>query len=151
MPTAERPEPADPPSRPRATLPWRARAARWALLVLLVEVVIATRLAHWRWVRASLGDYLVVFIVYFGVLVVRDVAPRRLAAGVFVFAAGVEITQGLGLADALGLRPGGLWHTVLGATFSVEDLLMYALGCATCALLDTHVLRRGRAGARTSR
>jgi hypothetical protein len=109
---------------------------------LLVEILIATRLAHWRWVRASLGDYLVVFILYFGVLALRAVAPRRLAMGVFAFAAAVETAQGAGLASALGLQAGGFWHTVLGATFSVEDLVMYALGCATCLVLDTRVLRR---------
>jgi hypothetical protein len=54
----------------------------------------------------------------------------------------VETAQGAGLASALGLQAGGFWHTVLGATFSVEDLVMYALGCATCLVLDTRVLRR---------
>ncbi len=75
---------------PRPSRPWRWRAARWAVAVFVVEVLIATRLSHWRWVRASLGDYLVVFVLYFGVLTLRDVTPRRLAVAVFAFAAAVE-------------------------------------------------------------
>jgi hypothetical protein len=136
---------------PRTGPPWRWRAVRWATLVFAIEVLIATRLAHWRWVRASLGDYLVVFVLYFGALAFRDIPPRRLAVGVFGFSAAVEVAQGLGLATALHLPPGGLLHTVLGATFSVGDLVMYALGCATCEVLDRRILRPAAPGAPTSR
>jgi hypothetical protein len=121
----------------------RGRVLLWGAILFAVEVLIATKLSHWRWVRSSLGDYLVVFLVYLGVLFLRPEAEaRRLALGTFLFAAAVEVSQALGLADALGLAPGGAAHTVLGATFSWEDLLMYALGCATCLFLDPRYWRQ---------
>lgn len=123
--------------------PRRRRALTLAAGVFAVEVLIATRLAHWRWVRGSLGDYLVVFLLYLPVVAWRPYPPARVAGAVFVFAVLVECAQALRLADTLGLTPGGVGHTVVGATFSWGDVLMYALGCLSCVFVDRQFLRRG--------
>ena len=122
----------------------RRRALSVAAVVFAVEVLIATVLRHVTFVRATLGDYLVVFILYFGALGVFGpgrLPAKRLGVSVFVFSAAAECAQGLHLADALGLEPGGLAHTVLGATFSVGDLVAYALGCVTCVWVDRRWVR----------
>lgn len=133
---------------PRPSPRLRLRALLVAAVVLAVEVVIATRLGHWRWVRTSLGDFLVVFPIYFVGVAFRAWPPVRWGAAVFAFAALVELSQAAHLADALGLAPGSVAHTVLGATFSVGDLVMYAAGCVVCGALDLRWRRTdvGRTG-----
>ena len=120
----------------------RRRALLLAVAVFAVEVVIATALRRYSFIRGSLGDFLVVFILYFGALAVRPWPRWPLAGSVFAFACAVEAAQGLGLASALGLRPGGLAHTLLGATFSREDVALYGLGCLACVGVDAGFVRR---------
>ena len=127
--------------RARGTGRLRRRALGLALGVFVVEVLIATCFAHWRWVRGSLGDFLVVFLLYLPALAWRPWPALRLAAGVFAFAVLVECAQALRVAEWLGLAAGGLGHTLVGATFSWSDVVMYALGCVSCVLLDRVYLR----------
>jgi hypothetical protein len=122
----------------------RRRALALAAVIFGVEVLIATRLAHWGFVRSSLGDYLVVFLLYFPALALRPWSPRTLAAAVFAFSVLVEVAQALHLADALGFERGSIGHIVLGATFSFSDILMYGLGCLTCIAVDRRLVRGPR-------
>ena len=124
--------------------PARRRALALSVVIFGVEVLIATRLAHWHFVRSSLGDYLVVFVLFFPALALRPFPPRRLAAAVFAFSVLVEIAQALHLADALGFERGSIGHIVLGATFSWSDVLMYGLGCLTCIAVDRRLVRGPR-------
>ena len=113
-----------------------------AILIFVVEVLIATRLAHARFVRGSLGDVLVVILIYCTALSVRDFPRVRLAVGVFLFACAIEAAQYFHLARALGLRPGGVLWTALGATFQWADILCYFIGCAIALSLDLLITRR---------
>jgi hypothetical protein len=137
------PEP-DPTAASRDHRRVRRRALALAGVIFGVEVLIATRLSHWHFVRSSLGDYLVVFLLYFPALAVRSWPPVRLAAAVFGFSVLVEIAQALHLADALGFAPGSLGRVVLGATFSFSDVIMYGLGCLTCVFVDRRLVRGPR-------
>ena len=111
-----------------------------ALLVFVVEILIATSFARVGWIRSFLGDYLVVLLIYHLVQAIRPSRPLALAAGVFVFSCLVEVSQLLGLADALGFREPGLVRTLLGASFSWVDLLMYLAGCLTAYGVDRRLL-----------
>lgn len=113
-----------------------------ALAVFVVEVLIATTFAHVAFVRASLGDYLVVVLLYHLVKAATLARPRPLAVGVFLFACLVEGIQWWHPADLLGLRPGSVLAIVLGNSFSWADVLMYALGCLTAWQLDARLLSR---------
>jgi hypothetical protein len=113
-----------------------------ALAVFVVEVLIATTFAHVTFVRASLGDYLVVVLLYHLVKAVTLARPRRLAVGVFLFACVVEGVQCCHPVDRLGLRPGSPLAIVMGNSFSWADILMYFLGCLTAWQLDARLLSR---------
>ena len=122
-------------------------ARRWwalaALGLFVTEVLIATVWKRVPFVRADLGDFLVVILLYAMARAVRPFRALPLAAGVFGFGVLVECAQGLGLADMLGLEPGSVARIVLGTTFQVSDLFMYLAGCLTAYLID-------RDGRRTS-
>jgi len=112
---------------------------RWAIAAVglfIVEVLIATVWKRVPFVRADLGDYLVVILLYAMAKAVRPFRALPLAAAIFVFGVAVECAQGLGLADILGLKPGSVARIVLGTTFQVSDLFMYLAGCLTAYLVD---------------
>lgn len=107
-----------------------------ALGLLAAEVLIATRLNHLSFIRNSLGDYLVVILLYCLIRSFFKLPPLALAAAIFLAACGLEIAQYFQLASVLGLRPGRLPAIILGSIFSPADILMYLLGCFTSFILD---------------
>lgn len=107
-----------------------------ALFLFIVEVLIATQFSGRSFIRGSLGDYLVVMLVYCGVKVLWQPPPMPLGIGVFVFAGLVELAQFFHLADLLGFPKRSIGHIVLGNSFSLEDILMYGLGTLTVVWLD---------------
>jgi len=111
-----------------------------ALILFIVEVLIATKLRSLGFVRGSLGDFLVVALVYFAAQGVHKFKPVPLGVAVFAFACMVEVTQGLHLAARLGFRPGSFLQIVLGSVFSWSDIAMYLLGCIATVALDRFVI-----------
>jgi hypothetical protein len=110
-----------------------------AVTLFCIEVLIATRLSHWGFVRGSLGDVLVTGLVYCVVLAVRDFDRLRLASSVFVFACLVEVAQYLHVAAALGLTKGGALHIAVGDSFDWTDIACYFVGCLASFVIDTRV------------
>ena len=99
-----------------------------AVALFLIEVLIATKLSHWSFVRSSLGDVLVTMLL--------DFERRRLALAVFGFACLIEVAQFLHLAPALGLKPGSVLRIMIGDSFSWADIACYFAGCALALVLD---------------
>lgn len=111
--------------------------APFAFGLFITEVLIATVWAGVPFVRADLGDYLVVILLY---AVAKAAKPslRALPLALCVFSMGVaiECAQWLGLADRLGFPRGSLLSVVIGTTFQFTDLWMYAAGSLTAWLID---------------
>lgn len=122
--------------RPSFSLRLHWQSLLFALGILVIEILIATRLAHLVFVRSYLGDFLVVVLIYYLVRAFVDVPPLKLAVGVLLFACGVEIIQLLHPADLLGLQPGSFLYILLGNRFSWADILMYLGGCSAAYVLD---------------
>lgn len=121
-----------------------------AFALFAVEVYIAARLAHTGFVRGSLGDILVVAVLYTAALSFREFDRVRLAAATFVFACFIELCQLFQLAPALGLHPTSVLGIVLGSTATWEDVLCYLTGAAMTLGIDLAVTRRRAPQPRTS-
>ena len=115
-----------------------------ALVLFVIEILVATTFSQVVFVRSFLGDYLVVMLLYHLVKAFRAISPLPLAVAVFIFSCLVEISQYFHLADALGAPRGGLVSILLGTNFSWTDIVMYLLGCITSYLLDTLLLSKIR-------
>ena len=122
--------------------------SRWHLLLTMLafamEVFIATRLPHVSWVRAYLGDVLVVILLYAMIRSVLRINDYRVLLMVFVFACGIEFAQYFHVAERLGYVRGDVMYTIIGNTFSWGDIVCYAVGCAATGLivLVSRTLRR---------
>jgi hypothetical protein len=113
-----------------------------ALGVFVAEILVATTFSHIRVVRSSVGDYLVVILIYHLVKGCRSFSPLPLAVGVFLFACLVEGAQYVHLVDTLGLRRRSLLAVLIGNSFSWSDILMYFLGCLTSWQVDARLISR---------
>lgn len=107
----------------------RRRAyAALAAVVFVVELIIASGRLGRGFVRGSVGDILVIVLLYF-VFRAGTSLSRARAAGLGILCGfAVEALQYVHLADALGLRKGGVLAIVIGSTASVGDLGMYVVG-----------------------
>lgn len=101
-----------------------------AIAFFLIEVLIATKLKDFFFIRAYLGDVIVVMLLYYFVLAFIDLNRTKLIIGIFIFSCAVEFAQYFHFAEILGFRDNKLMMTVLGNSFSWIDILCYAAGCA---------------------
>ena len=106
-----------------------------ALAIFLAEVAIALWVRD-AWVRPVGGDVLAVVLVYCGLRAVTPLpaAPAAVVAVAVGFA--VEAGRAFHLVDRLGLGGNRIARTVLGTSFSVMDLVAYALGGLLAAVVD---------------
>ncbi len=113
-------------------------------LLLGTEILIAL-FAHGP-VRSYLGDVLVVILIY---TLLRTISPERpksryiLPSLILIFSFAVEFLQLWGFCDRLSITDKFL-RTLIGTSFSVTDLLCYAVGIIPCFLYEIFIRKDGR-------
>ncbi|WP_439480073.1 DUF2809 domain-containing protein [Chryseobacterium aquaticum] len=105
------------------------------ILIFLVEVLIATVLKNNFFIRAYLGDVIVVILLYTFVKSFFTVNDTTLILGIFAFSCVVEFAQYFNIAEKLGFQLGSLMYIVIGNSFSWVDIACYAVGCLLLYLL----------------
>lgn len=100
-----------------------------SIFIFLIEVLIATKLKGVFFVRAYLGDVIVVILLYTLVKSFFRVDNQKLIGGILIFSCMVEFAQYFNIAEKLGFREGSLMYIVIGNSFSWIDILCYAAGC----------------------
>lgn len=110
-----------------------------ALAIFFAEILIASVFSSSAFVRGSLGDLLVVMLLFYLVLAFWPVRPLYLALALFVFACALEAGQYFQLPRLLGVERDSVLGVVVGSTFSWEDILMYFLGCLAALALSRFV------------
>ena len=99
------------------------------IFIFLVEVVIATVLNHQFFIRAYLGDVIVVMLLYTFAKSFFIIDNTKLILGIFAFSCLIEFAQFFNIAEKLGFKPGSLMYIVIGNSFSWIDILCYGAGC----------------------
>ena len=96
-------------------------------ILFLIEVVIALFVKD-KFIRPYLGDLLVVILIYCFVKSFIKISVYKAALGVLVFAFTIEILQYCSLVEKLKLQHNTVAKTVIGTSFSWEDILAYIAG-----------------------
>lgn len=96
-------------------------------VLFLIEVVIALFVKD-RFIRPYLGDVLVVILIYCFVKSFIKISVYKAALGVLLFAFTIEILQYCSLVEKLKLQHNTVAKTVIGTSFSWEDILAYITG-----------------------
>lgn len=106
-----------------------------SIFIFLVEVLIATVLKNQFFIRAYLGDVIVVMLLYTLVKSFFITNDTKLILGIFAFSCLIEFAQFFNIAEKLGFQPGSLMYIVIGNSFSWIDILCYGVGCLILYLL----------------
>ena len=112
------------------------------LLLLGIEILIG--LYAGGWVRAYLGDVLVVILLYTLFRTISVNKPSKwfiLPTAILVFSFIVEFLQLWGLCDRFGIT-NNLLRIIIGTGFSYIDLICYAVGIIPCYIVEFFRFRR---------
>ena len=112
---------------PRVKLRFDREAALWAILVFIIEVLIATVWSHHLWVRGFVGDVLAVVWVYLLLKTVIKANASGLALAALAVGCLVELGQYVASASDWQVQNRVL-KIVLGSVADWMDVLAYAAG-----------------------
>ena len=104
-------------------------------VLMILEICIAL-FVHDAFVRPYVGDMLVTLLLCCMARVVFPEKMRLLPLFVFLFAACVEVGQYFDLVALLGFEDNRFISIALGRTFSLMDIVCYAVGCVAAFGLD---------------
>lgn len=109
----------------------------FTVLLFVTEVLIATVFKNLHFLRAYIGDVLVVLLMYTFVLTFFEVRNRNiLILSLLAFSVTVEVLQYFKIAEILNLKPGSWQHIVVGSSFSWWDILCYVAGGVLIFVLE---------------
>ena len=100
---------------------------RLASLIFTLETLIALYV-HDKFVRPYLGDVLVVILIYCFIKTFLEVKVLPTALFVLLFAFTVEFLQYMNIVEKLGLQNSKIARTIIGTSFSWDDILTYIIG-----------------------
>lgn len=104
-------------------------------ILLTIETLIALFVRD-DFIRPYIGDMLVTVLICAFARIFIPEKIKLMPLLVFVFALLVEIGQYFDFVKLLGFDDNALISTLLGRTFSVADLICYALGCLVFAIIE---------------
>ena len=109
----------------------------FTVLLFVTEVLIATVFKNLDFLRAYIGDVLVVLLMYTFILTFFEIRNRNiLIVALLAFSVTVEILQYFKIAEILNLKPGSWQHIVVGTSFSWWDIVCYLAGGALIFVLE---------------
>lgn len=105
------------------------------IFLFLIEVLIAIFLKT-GFIRHTVGDFLVVILIYCFFKSFFNINSTKLAIAVFLFALCIELLQLLNILSLLGLENNKIAILLLGSTFHFSDLAAYFLGMVSFLIID---------------
>ncbi len=105
------------------------------IVLFITEALIAIYLKT-GFIRHTVGDFLVVILIYCCCKSFFEVNSIKLAIAVFLFALCIELLQLLNILNLLGMEHSYTAKLILGSTFQFTDLVAYFLGIITFLIID---------------
>lgn len=119
----------------------RAIYAVMFVTIFLIEVIIALFIKD-KFIRPYVGDLLVTVLLC---AFVRIFIPNKITALpilVFLFSVLVEFAQYLDIVKLLGFENSKLLSVLVGRSFSIIDIIFYALGCILFFIIDFFLIKK---------
>lgn len=105
------------------------------LMFLGIEVLIALYIND-NFIRPLVGDMLVMALMYTAIKSFIQIETKFLPLYLLIFAFAVELSQGMGLVNIIGLGDNKVANIVMGSTFDKNDLLSYAIASGVLVIWD---------------
>lgn len=112
------------------------------IIIFLIEVIIA--LFGKGFIRESLGDILVVILIYMFTRIFVPNKIKYLALFIFIFSILVELLQLINIVEILGLSNNKFLSTIIGTTFDIKDIISYGVGCFLLFIYEIILYKRGK-------
>ncbi len=122
----------------------KSKRTVYALLfvaLFFIEVIIAL-FVHDNFVRPYIGDLLVTVLLCAFLRIFIPEKIKALPIFVFVFSVLVEFAQYIDIVKLLGFENNKFLSVIIGRSFSVIDIIYYALGCILFFFLDRYIILR---------
>jgi len=110
------------------------------VLIFVIEVAIAIGTSGGTFIRDSVGDILVIALIYLFLRAAFSMAPIYTAGVAIAIGFVAEALQYVHVAELLGLEPGSILYIIIGNTYSSFDLVMYVIGGLLALAIDQYVL-----------
>lgn len=115
----------------------KARLCYFALFIFLfISEVLIARFYFTDFIRAYVGDVLVVILLWSFVRIFIPNKIKLLPLWVLLFACAVEIGQYFNYTELLGVSDNPLLCTLMGTSFAWGDIASYIVGSAVCAVAE---------------
>ena len=114
------------------------------IVIFLIEVIIALFIKD-KFIRPYVGDLLVTVLLC---ALIRIFIPSKISAlpiFVFLFSVLVEFAQYVDIVELLGFENSKVLSVLVGRSFSVIDIVCYALGCILFFLADFFLIKKRKA------
>jgi len=111
-----------------------------ALSCFMACVLIVKLFSSNLFIRGTMGDMVVILLIYFLIKVYKDYQPIKLSIFTLAVAFIIEFLQYLKLAAILGLEGNIIAQLVFGSVFDPHDLLAYTVGALLVYLLDDYII-----------
>ena len=122
----------------------KSKRTVYALLfvaLFFIEVIIAL-FVHDNFVRPYIGDLLVTVLLCAFLRIFIPEKIKALPIFVFLFSVLVEFAQYIDIVKLLGFENNKFLSVIIGRSFSIIDIICYALGCILFFVLDLYVISK---------
>ena len=116
-----------------------------AFALFITEFLIA-RFINGGFIRNVLGDYLVVFLIYYFLLAFYKWQKFKLAVFVLLLAYLIEILQYIQILKILGIPKSTFTDMILGSSFDWLDMLAYTLAFLSLVFMQRILQKKDASG-----
>lgn len=93
-------------------------------------------------IRGSIGDIIVISLIYFLAKTLYEFNPSKLSVFTLLLAFITEFLQYIEIVPLLGLEHNTVTRLILGSVFDPYDLIAYTVGAICVYFIDTRLVRR---------
>lgn len=111
---------------------------KWLLAGIIlfgIEIIIASYF-HGNFIRNTLGDFLVVILIYSFIRAFTNIDWKKIALGVLLLSYAIELFQWIDILQLLHIKSNTTTAIVLGSSFDWGDMLAYTLGILTIVVFE---------------
>ena len=107
----------------------------YTIFLFLIEVLIAIFIND-SFIRPTLGDMLVVMLIYCLIKTFFNSPPWIIALITLLFAIFVETLQYFHFIEIVGLQNNAVARTIIGTSFSWKDIIAYTVGISVVLIVE---------------
>ena len=113
-----------------------------AVFCFMACVIIVKLFNDNSFIRGSVGDILIVSLIYFFIKIFNDFNPLKLSIFTLLVAFITESLQYIELIPLLGLEHNTITRLILGSVFDPYDLIAYTVGAVLIYIIDSRVVMK---------